>query len=227
MPVPVGASTGGLAHALFGPGVVLATHDPRAPATGLYPEEARAVGGAVERRRREFAAGRRCAREALAALGRPAVPIPAGADRAPVWPCGVVGSITHTARWCGAAVAPHGLHRGLGLDAEPPRPLPADVWDEVLTQPERTWVAGQPLEDQGLWARLLFCAKEAAYKCQYPLTARMLSFDEVRIVPAPNGGRFWAEVPWGGEYLRMPGRYLRTPALLLAAVVIPGGGAPR
>jgi 4'-phosphopantetheinyl transferase EntD len=61
----------------------------------LYPEEEAAVGNAVEKRRREFVTARACAREALAQLGLPAQPIPAGPRGEPVWPQGVVCSITH------------------------------------------------------------------------------------------------------------------------------------
>src|SRR5215470_6495909 len=56
----------------------------------LLPEEARHVEKAVPKRRLEFAAGRRCARLALARLGLPPGPILAGADRAPCWPSEVV-----------------------------------------------------------------------------------------------------------------------------------------
>jgi 4'-phosphopantetheinyl transferase EntD len=39
------------------------------------------------------------------ALGLPERPIPMGRDRAPVWPEGVVGSISHSDAFCLAAVA--------------------------------------------------------------------------------------------------------------------------
>ena len=63
--------------------------------TTLYPEEAMAIERAVDKRRAEFTRGRACAREALSELGVPPQPIPVGTHRQPVWPLGVVGSITH------------------------------------------------------------------------------------------------------------------------------------
>jgi 4'-phosphopantetheinyl transferase EntD len=62
-----------------------------------FPGEADLVADAVEKRRREFVTTRRCARQALAQLGVPPVPIRPGPGRAPVWPAGVVGSLTHCA----------------------------------------------------------------------------------------------------------------------------------
>jgi 4'-phosphopantetheinyl transferase N-terminal domain len=44
----------------------------------LFPEEEAAMANAVDKRRREFAAARACAREALAKLGLPPVPIVPG-----------------------------------------------------------------------------------------------------------------------------------------------------
>ncbi|MEV4420566.1 hypothetical protein AB0L40_11415 [Patulibacter sp. NPDC049589] len=65
------------------------------PAASVFPEEFVAVRHAVETRRREFVTGRACAHRALAALGVPVVPIMSGPNREPLWPEGVVGSITH------------------------------------------------------------------------------------------------------------------------------------
>ena len=61
----------------------------------LFPEEELALGDAVEKRRREFMTGRACAREALAGLGFPDSPVGSGTKGEPLWPPGVVGSITH------------------------------------------------------------------------------------------------------------------------------------
>ncbi|MHB1597205.1 MAG: 4'-phosphopantetheinyl transferase, partial [Streptosporangiaceae bacterium] len=44
----------------------------------LFPEEAAAIAGASDRRRREFASARSCAHTALRRLGLPAAPIVPG-----------------------------------------------------------------------------------------------------------------------------------------------------
>ena len=78
----------------------------------------------VAKRQAEYLAGRLCAREALRRVtGQPGVPA-VGADRAPQWPLGVVGSITHGDNWAAALVAQREQWRALGLDVE--RLLPAE-----------------------------------------------------------------------------------------------------
>src|SRR5689334_8284722 len=62
----------------------------------LFPEEEHAVGNSIAKRRIEFAGGRYCARIAMTELGFSPCAIPGGPDGAPVWPLGLVGSITHS-----------------------------------------------------------------------------------------------------------------------------------
>jgi len=90
---------------LFLPGVVAA--DLRGPGDVklLMPEEARYLGRAVPKRVREFAAGRLCARRALAEFGIVDFAVEVADDRQPVWPASMVGSITHTAGFCAAVAA--------------------------------------------------------------------------------------------------------------------------
>src|SRR5690606_27649753 len=97
-----------------------------------------AVPGA-SKRQCEYLAGRLCARHALWQLtGHASVPA-VGEDRAPQWPAGIVGSITHSAGHAAALVA-HAEHwRGLGLDLE--RLLSAErsqrLAKEILTNDEQ------------------------------------------------------------------------------------------
>ena len=65
---------------------------------GLLPGEEAAIARAVPKRRREFATARACAREALAQLGEPPVPILRGASGAPLWPAGVAGRVASKIR---------------------------------------------------------------------------------------------------------------------------------
>src|ERR671914_1172478 len=102
------------------------------PESTMFSDEAAAVAGAGAERRREFGTVRYCARKALRQLGVPAVPILPDVDRAPRWPVGVVGSMTHCAGYRAAAVARSGELCGLGIDAEPGRPLPDEALDLVL-----------------------------------------------------------------------------------------------
>jgi 4'-phosphopantetheinyl transferase EntD len=66
-----------------------------APGGVLLPEEEKIIAHAVEGRRREYAAVRSCARACLGRLGYRPVPILPGDGGAPIWPAGVLGSMTH------------------------------------------------------------------------------------------------------------------------------------
>ncbi len=175
------ASLAAAARDLFPPEVAVAAVDPRLAQARVLPEEAPAIANAVGRRQREFAAGRAAARQAMADLGVGEMPVPMGADRAPIWPQGVVGSISHTEAHCAAVVTCAPQIQSLGLDLEPDSPLERHLWDEICTPAEMAWLAAQADSWRGRLAKLIFSAKECAFKCQYPLTRKHLSFQDARI----------------------------------------------
>src|SRR5262245_52443619 len=92
-------------------------HDP-ALAEPLFPAEEEHIARAVDKRKREFALGRTCARRALLALGVPAGALPAEKERSVSWPDAAWGSITHTQGFCAAVAALRSDVRGIGIDAE-------------------------------------------------------------------------------------------------------------
>jgi 4'-phosphopantetheinyl transferase EntD len=148
----------------------------------LLPGEEPMIARAVPRRRREVVAGRTCARRALARLGAEPVALPADDDRVPRWPDAVVGTITHTREFCAAAVAWRRDLRGLGLDAEHAiEPSRGDIMRLVATPAEAAWLAGLAEAVKPTASAVLFSAKEAFYKCQYPLTREFLDFSALEI----------------------------------------------
>jgi 4'-phosphopantetheinyl transferase EntD len=189
-----------------------------------------AVRGAADKRRLEYLAGRHCARVALARLGERGHVLRAGADRAPVWPPGLVGSITHTGTaregFCGAAVARRVDLVALGIDAELNRPLPDELLPTVLTEREREALGGLPPDERGRLAMLVFSAKESLYKALAPLLGVFIEFHEAEIDLDVGAGQFRADVHPAGPAVmspgieRMSGRLLVGPDLLLTAVVI-------
>jgi 4'-phosphopantetheinyl transferase EntD len=197
----------------------------------LFPEEAAAVAKAVDKRRREFATARACARDALARLGMAAVPILPGERGAPRWPAGVVGSITHCAGYRGAAVARAGEILTIGIDAEPDDALPDGVLDVVSLESERAMLRGLEVTSPGLsWDRLLFSAKESVYKAWFPLTRRWLGFEDAEITINAGDGSFSAGllVPTpataGCPLVRFTGRWLACRGLVVTAIAIPAPG---
>ncbi len=151
------------------------------------PEEAAAVARAVEKRRREFAAGRACARAALARLGCVAGAIPVGPTRAPVWPVGFVGSITHCEGFCCAVAAASDTVAALGVDAEDATELDAASARHVLRPDETAALLRRAAPDGAGWPKLAFSAKEAVFKCLHPLTGARFDFHDVAISFSGDG----------------------------------------
>lgn len=200
------------------------------PHVMLFPEEEALVAGAVDKRRREFATGRGCARRALAALDVAPVPILTGERGAPGWPPGIVGSITHCAGYRAAAVARDRDLLTIGLDAEPDEVLPAGVLEAVSLPGERERLRALAVAAPGVcWDRLLFSAKESVYKAWFPLARRWLGFDDADITIRPADGTFEARLlvaapAIGGSPLTgVSGRWLACDGLLLTAAVVARG----
>src|SRR5258705_5922147 len=115
-------------------------------------------------RRREFAAGRACARRAIAELGVPGGPVLRGLRRAPSFPHGVVGSITHTNGFCAAAVARADAFAGVGLDAERDEALSERAAARICGRGELAGLRALPGRPAERWAAVVFSAKETLYK---------------------------------------------------------------
>ncbi len=181
--------------ALFPDGVVFEQMDPAtADIRTLHAEEAAIVVNAVESRQREFAAGRLCARRALARLGSPVAALLVESDRRPRWPYGTVGSISHTEGFCGVAATNLAIVIGIGFDVEPRAALPLDVWPTVLSDAEHESLHAMPDRDRGVYARLAFSAKEAFYKCYRSTGGGWLDFHDIEIRFSAAPGEMTAEV---------------------------------
>jgi 4'-phosphopantetheinyl transferase EntD len=198
------------------------------PDAALFPEEEAVISRAVEKRRREFRTVRHCARRALGELGIPPAAVLPGAHREPLWPPGVVGSMTHCAGYRAAAVARSQHLLTVGIDAEPHQPLPSGVLGAISLADERRRITELAAADPTpCWDRLLFCAKEAIYKAWFPLARSWLGFHDAIVTIGPGAGTFSAHllVPGptvAGTVLReLPGRWLISDTLVITAITLP------
>lgn len=191
----------------------------------LFPEEQESLGNAVEKRRREFVTGRACARLALGRLGISPCAIANGERGEPLWPEGVVGSITHCRGYRACAVAMAEDVGSLGIDAELHERLPPGVLEQIATRREREWLASQSPEAH--MDRLLFSAKEAVYKAWFPLTRRWLGFEDAELFVDVNDATFRARLLVPGAVLdgerltEFRGRWRVDGNLVLTTVVVP------
>lgn len=189
----------------------------------LYPEERLAVSAAVPKRVEEFAAGRACARAAIAAIGLVPGPLLRGANRAPIWPDTLVGSITHTDRYCAAVVAPRSRFAGIGIDAEELGRLSDAAARRVCTVGELGRLE-QHMASRTDLLTLIFSAKEAFFKSQPAAGKRVTEFHDIELsisqghfdVGACN--RDGHSVPLG-----VKGRYAIRDGMVFAAIALEAG----
>lgn len=218
------------------PAEVLAV--PPAEWSSLIPPS---LSTAVSSRIAEYAAGRIVAWTALGRAGRdgggrdfpPAFPdfLVPGALRAPVWPEGWTGSITHLSRRpsqglplvVGAVAGPLSRFRGLGLDFE--TLLENRDLSDRIGMPEEL-AALEPLalgtgeEPWRVALTLAFSAKESIFKCLAPTVGKYFDFLDARVSVAQpwDGGpvqvlqtQLLKELPNVARGLRLPVRCVRSP----------------
>ncbi len=193
----------------------------------LFPAEESAVGRAVDKRRREFATARGCAHRALERLGEVPGPVPAGERGEPLWPQGVVGSITHCRGYRAAVVARSAELATIGVDAEPHEALPEGLLGDIARPAERRLLGELAAKTPAIhWDRLLFSAKESVYKAWFPLAQRWLGFEDAELEIEPDRLAFTARllVPGpeldGDELRGFEGRWLVRDGLVLAAIAV-------
>jgi 4'-phosphopantetheinyl transferase EntD len=164
-------------------------------AVPTHPDEDVWVASSSPARRREFALGRFCARAALIQMGAGDVVIAPGPDGAPVWPAGIVGSITHTAGYAAAIVGSRSDFLGIGVDAERIGGVTEHLFPKLFDSQERALLATLDEEKRCLVSTIFFSAKEAYFKAWRPVNGKPLSFQDIHVVW--EGERFHANQDQG------------------------------
>lgn len=194
----------------------------------LFPDEEALVARAVEGRRRSFATARACARRALGELGLPPVPILRGERGEPRWPPGVVGSITHCTGYRASAVAWRRDVASLGIDAEPHEGLRRGLLGRIARPEEEARLGALFAADATVhWDRLLFSAKESAYKTWFPLAGTWLGFHDATVAIDPAAGTLTVSLLVEGPSVagrpltELDGRWIARDGLVITAIVVP------
>lgn len=148
------------------------------------------VQRSVAKRQAEFLAGRLCARAALLQLQgldcSPAI----GEDRAPVWPSGICGSITHSTGHAAAIVGHKAQWRGLGMDLENLLSLERAerLAGEILTVDELQRMGTVDREQIALLVTLTFSVKESLFKALYPIVGKRFYFEHAEVLEWSDSG---------------------------------------
>ena len=142
----------------------------------LDPEHV-AIQNSIASRKREYSSGRRAAHAALRQFGIDEVSIDR-IERAPSWPSGIVGSISHSNALAVAAIGSNEDYLGMGIDVIPVLAVSESVGERVLLSTERQWLRHM---DSGIWRTALYSAKESIYKAVNPVVGEFLAFDDVEL----------------------------------------------
>jgi 4'-phosphopantetheinyl transferase EntD len=184
-------------------------------------ELAAAVGMDADRQR-EFKNGRTYAKRALTAFGLPDAELPIGNNRAPIWPEGYIGSITHVRRGpdgvCAAAVARATDFVALGIDVEYATGLPARTWPALLTASELDQVCHTAVSERESEVIRRWCVKEAAAKASL-LPLDFLCID-TKLIEVNATGRYYLAAKADQSQQWRAGTTISN-GLILAAVAVP------
>lgn len=148
---------------------------------GIYiPEK---MSRAVQKRKAEYIAGRYCVKKSLAAINITNQIVESGEDRAPVWPQGVVGSITHSSGYASAVVAKANELRAIGIDSEKciNDKTSRNISSHILTGNETFDANTHIAANEHVYLTLIFSAKESIYKCLNPLVKQFFDFKHAEI----------------------------------------------
>jgi len=153
-------------------------------------------------------------------LGVAVGPIAVGPMREPLWPGGVVGSITHCGSFWAATVARRSHIRGLGVDAAVNRPLEPHVRELIVSSDEEAAWAERSSADAA-WDVVLFSAKEAVFKAWWPARRQWLEFTDVAIALDDTTGNFAACISLAaGETQTISGHFTTCRGLVLTTAVM-------
>lgn len=170
--------------------LLTATYNPDAYADTLFdtldipcPQN---IARAAFRRKADYLAGRAIALAAMTALNVFPAPITTAPSRAPIWPDGLAGSISHARGRCACLLSLDTGH-GYGVDTEAiaqGKSLSA-ILSETLTAKDRVTITQGPLPP-ATNATLAFSAKEALFKALYARVGHHFGFDAAELATAPS-----------------------------------------
>lgn len=126
------------------------------------------IQNAVVKRKSEFIAGRYCAHQSLGRWAAPDSIIGIGEGRSPVWPSGIVGSISHCHAYALAVTARTDDLFAIGLDVEDlvSEETRNNIQKAVVNQNEMFLLTESPRAD--IVFTLIFSMKESFFKAAYP-----------------------------------------------------------
>lgn len=213
-----------LTQTVFPDDLSIVVGDPKVRPVTIDPAEAACIANAVPQRQTEFHAGRQAVRTAMSKQGVLDQSVLCHADRSPIWPKGLVGSISHNHQACLAVVGRSSNWASVGVDLEDDSELNADIIPEICIRAELAWINKLPHQRRASAAKLIFCAKEATYKAQYPLTGVLFGFEHLHIEISQQTAQFQARfLASAGRFEKgatLTGRYAHAAGVIVAGMAL-------
>jgi 4'-phosphopantetheinyl transferase EntD len=147
----------------------------------MSPAEERLVADCVEKRQREFRAGRNAARLAMVRLGREPEPVMRGSMGEPVFPHELSGSISHTDSVCFVMLSTVDRWPFVGVDVEDTGRMTRKVASRILTEEEMNRFCHMSDERFLESAGVVFSAKESFCKFIFNASGKFTDFQEVEV----------------------------------------------
>lgn len=138
------------------------------------------LGNSVVSRQAEFLAGRIAAMQSIRGIGLPPATIPIDPHRAPLWPAGISGSISHTGNTALCCVVEKPLIIGIDLEKIQNNDEATVLAAHIISDAELQ-LLGEESEDFGWRLSLAFSAKESLFKALHPVVNQYFDFLDVAI----------------------------------------------
>ncbi len=141
---------------------------------------------AVNKRKAEFLVGRYAAKQCLISLDKEVSEnnfvIESGKHRAPIWPKGTLGSVSHTSSRVCVIVALNSKYSAIGLDVE--NWIEEEKFEmlkgQILTKSDERLIKTIQFADHKL-GTLVFSAKESLFKALYPYVGGYFGFHAAEV----------------------------------------------
>ncbi|NMM39593.1 4'-phosphopantetheinyl transferase family protein [Pseudoalteromonas arctica] len=146
----------------------------------IFPTQ---LNKAVDKRKAEYLAGRVCAKHVLAALKIYNFELISAADRAPIWPNKIVGSITHSQQTAMAMVAHSTDIAGIGIDIEQLMSAKQELeLQKQILHPDEFFQFQRLAKQVSHPLTVIFSAKESVFKALYPSVKQFFGFEAAKLI---------------------------------------------
>jgi enterobactin synthetase component D len=142
------------------------------------------VHNAVKKRQAEYVAGRYLAKRCFLALGSTEADVGISQHRAPLWPKGMIGSISHSSNKAICVVKPRDLpEQGIGIDIEQclTDSTATSIKNTIINEAEQALLTKHDV-DFATGLTVIFSAKESLFKALFPQVRAYFDFLDAEVI---------------------------------------------